>query len=504
MQRIQTAFQQNRGVFILGEGLVGSTAEAEMVRKGFSGVSLDDSISEHTVAFSPEALAPALQNQGIIVLVEPSFDEANLEALSTLISSQNPRPQLFIIAKFYNRFSMPMHMMNFKMNHIKQNALNFFRGLVEVEIQEVATKSIKSSRAGMSFEFIGRETDVASLTESLNTVGKPVCLKGVEGIGKRSLVEHVIEAHDWKRVPDLHLSNYLNGDALLGRMAHLFAEVGNDALLKGLSGKKRISIQQTLTLLTEGLQIEGLTNYCFVVSGIHNRLNNRKQFHSVGLTEMILEQIWKTDTALKLVFMSTQLPASASSMRTIPLKGFSPEESDAFLKMQQVPEFSEDEFTQIMSRTKGHPLALRFLAVKTRQEGNYGLLSDERFALMSNAQDFRQIRKMFQKLTNKLDADESAALKTIAVFNAPVQAQYLTNLGINRKLRTALLGKGVLEQTPSSKNRRYYAHELTHSVYRSEDIYNYDTMENLAERQMDLSKDNSTKFNKTNPNRLFE
>ena len=168
MQRIQTALQHNRCVFILGEGLIGSTAEQEMVRKGFSGVSLEDTTSEHTTAFSAESLAPALQNQGIIVLIEPSFEEEHLEALSTLIGSQNPRPQLFIIAKFYNRFSMPMFMMNFKMNHIKHNALNFFRGLTVIEEQEIVSAPVKSARSGMSFEFIGRETEVTELTETLS------------------------------------------------------------------------------------------------------------------------------------------------------------------------------------------------------------------------------------------------------------------------------------------------------------------------------------------------
>ena len=41
-------------------------------------------------------------------------------------------------------------------------------------------------------------------------------------------------------VPDLHLNNYLNADALLGRLAQAFADVGNDALLKGLLVKENL------------------------------------------------------------------------------------------------------------------------------------------------------------------------------------------------------------------------------------------------------------------------
>jgi tetratricopeptide (TPR) repeat protein len=109
-----------------------------------------------------------------------------------------------------------------------------------------------------------------------------------------------------------------------------------------------------------------------------------------------------------------------------------------------------------------------------------------------------------QKIANKLSSEEAAALKTIAVFNAPIHAQHLTDMGINRKMRAALLASGILEQTPSQNNRRYYAHELIHSVYKREEIFNYETLEELAERQMERSKDNSAKFNKDNHNPLLE
>ena len=219
---------------------------------------------------------------------------------------------------------------------------------------------------------------------------------------------------------------------------------------------------------------------------------------------MVLEVLWKTETSMKLIFLATQLPSTASSLREIALTGFSEDDIKAALQMWDAPEASDEEVTHILNRTKGHPIALRFLIVKSKAEGNYSLLSDEKFALMNSVKDFRQLRKLIQKLTNKLSKDEAAALKTIAVFNAPVQSQHLTEIGINRKMRTALLSAGILEQTPAQNNRRYYAHELVHNVYKSEDIFNYDTVEEIAEKQMELSKDNSAKFNKSNPSALLE
>ena len=113
-------------------------------------------------------------------------------------------------------------------------------------------------------------------------------MKGIEGIGKRALIEHVIAQNEWVRVPELRINQHLNGDAFLGRLAQLFASVGNDALLKGLSGEQ-ISIDQTLKLVAEGLGSDALANHCFVVSGLqifYNTVNLDRWF-----VEMVLETV---------------------------------------------------------------------------------------------------------------------------------------------------------------------------------------------------------------------
>ncbi len=508
MQRIHNAISHKRCVFVTGAGIVGSSVETEIAKKGLHAVSLTTDSSANILPFSAETLAPATENQGIIVLVEPDFSEPHLESLATFITSQTPRPQLFIVAKFYNRFSMPMSLMNLKMTHFKHNATNFFRGIPKLEIKEKSTVS-PAKKASVAFKFIGRTEELDHLNELLNTKGTPICLKGIEGIGKRYLIEAALDAqaqteNPWTRVPDLHINDYLHVDALLGRLAHTFNACGDDRLLKGLSGKKRISIDETLVLLEDSLQNENLASYCFIISGLHNRLNSRKSFNAFGLMEMVLHKLWSTETNLKLVFLTTQLPNSANNLRTMTLRGFNADEAKELIEVWQAPTPSEEELATIMSRTKGHPLALRFLLIKSLQEGNYGLLNDDKFAKMNSVQDFRQLRKMVQKLTNKLTKDEVGALKTIAVFNAPTHAKDLTDMGINRKMRAALLMAGILEQTPSQSNRRYYAHELVHSVYKTEDIFDYNMLEDIAERQMEKSKDNSAKFNQTNPNPLLE
>lgn len=504
MQRIQQALQEQRCVLLFGDGLVGTAVEEELNKKNISAVSLTEEVSTLIKRFSAEALTPAADGQGMLVLVEPDFDEVHLEALTTFIESQNPRPQLFLIAKFYNKFAMPMSLMSLKFTHIKSNAVGFLRSLTPIEAQPttpvVATQPQNQS---LSINFVGRETEVQQVSELLNTAGTPVCLKGIEGIGKRALIEHVIAQNEWTRVPELRINQHLNGDAFLGRLAQLFASAGNDALLKGLSGKKRISIDQTLKLVAEGLSLDGLANHCFVVSGLQNILQHG-EFASVGLFEMVLETVWKTETSLKIAFLTSQLPSAGSVLRTVELNGLSASDADAFLKMWQAPEFGEEELNTIVTRTHGHPLALRYVAIKAAASGDYSNLSNERFAAMSSAHDFQQIRKIYGKLTQKLDKEEQEALNTIAVYNTAVSAHDLTARGINRKMRAALIAKGVLEQTMSKTYHRYYASDLIHSVSKNETIYNYDTMETIAEVLMEKSKDASPRFNKSNPEPLWE
>ena len=169
-----------------------------------------------------------------------------MEELVTFITNQPQRPQLFIVAILQSIQYAHVDDVT-KMTHFKQNALTFFRSIPRSKYKR-QRKTCKNPLKPLSHSssLVGQKK--GKLTDLLTTKGTPVCIKGVEGIGKRFLAEEVIGQNEWIRVPDLHINNYLNADALLGRLAQTFADVGNDALLKGLSGKKRISVVETLNL----------------------------------------------------------------------------------------------------------------------------------------------------------------------------------------------------------------------------------------------------------------
>ena len=99
-----------------------------------------------------------------------------------------------------------------------------------------------------------------------------------------------------------------------------------------------------------------VSNLCFVISGIQSRLNNRRKFNSHGLLEMVLEVLWRTETSMKLLFLATQLPSSAASVREITLSGFSEEDIKEALQMWKAPEASDEEVSRILSEQKDTPL----------------------------------------------------------------------------------------------------------------------------------------------------
>ena len=504
MQRIEQAIQTERCVFVIGNGLVDSKLNQEIEQRGIHAVSLTEETSTNILAFSVENMAPAFNNQGIVVLMEPTFSEEHMEAFANLLAEQNPRPQVFIVAKFYNQFSVPMSMLGWKLNQIKNKGLPFIRTLSDCERPNKNVKKAVLPKQGFELHFVGRTTELAALSTLLNESGTPIALIGPDGVGKRQLIEQSIST-EWTRVPDLHITTSFAVDTLLGRLAQTFAMAGDKKLLHALTAKKgRPSIQETLNVVATSLANEQLKNYSFIISGIDSLINANDQFHSIGFFELLLETLANTPSPLKMVWLSTKVPSNFENLRKMEIEGFDTESTKAFLEMWQTPEVTEDILNNIQSRTHGHPIAIRHIALRAKQDGNFDILQDERFAQMSALNDYKTLKNMFQKHLKKLEKENQGAVKTIAVFNSPVYAQHLTQLKINRKVRFALLHQGMLEHTPSQLSRRYYIHPMVNRLFRPEEIFEFDTMEEIGDFLLNLAKDVNPKFNKDKANPLLE
>ena len=128
--------------------------------------------------------------------------------------------------------------------------------------------------------------------------------------------------------------------------------------------------------------------------------NNRKIQY--GLLKMVLEVLWRTETPMKLVFLATQLPSTASlrefpwqaSLKTIlrcPSNVGSTEASD-----EEVHNFVVQRVTHCASdlTSKAKVLKLQFAV-------------DEKFAWWTLSKTSVNFANWYVKLTNKLNKDEA-------------------------------------------------------------------------------------------------
>ena len=129
MHRIESALLQNRCVFVLGDGLINAKSQVELSKRNIPAVSITGETLDGIHPFSKEAFAPATEKNGVVVLVDPSLSEEHIDELATLLKESNPRPQIFIVSKAYNRFSLPMVMLGWKLHQLKYNGLPFLRAL---------------------------------------------------------------------------------------------------------------------------------------------------------------------------------------------------------------------------------------------------------------------------------------------------------------------------------------------------------------------------------------
>lgn len=513
MQRIEIAIKENRAFFVIGEGFVTPEIEEKLKECNIPAVSLSSKTTDYIKECNAENLSEAFAGNGILVLLNPSFGEENIDQLIDIVQSGQPRPQLFLVAKTYNRFSLPLKMMRWKMNHIKQSALPFLQALPVPEVKPEAvrkdTRKPSSSQKvrGPVASFIGREKEIALLTEKLNSFEKPIFILGSEGIGKTWLVEHCLNEGSWNIIPTLRFDPDFNTDAFLNTLAEVFHNNGDSALKNALSaGKNRPNPTKLISLVQSSLQKDGLEKQAFVIRGFEYLLNESGQFYREGLLETLLMALFQTSSKLRIIFSSAKNPSSftISQEQTISLGGLNKEDVLPLFNSWQSPEISEEMTEDLWNRTKGHPIALRNIAIRLRNDGNTKILETENFGSISSLEDTNRVRKQLRKSLDSISKEDASTLEKLALCNAPIAAKNMNDIGISRKTRLTLVQKGLLEQTPNAKTRHYYVHSLVFSLLRRQRVYNFEVMEDLGSYYLDCAKDYNAKFNSSGANSLFE
>ena len=478
MIRVQNAIKHNRCVLAVNPNLLKrDDIQKELKKRSVPVVSLDTETYAQAKPLLQENLTNAFDANGVIVMVEPDFRSQHLQDLATIVKGANPKPQLCVVAKSFNRFSLPSAIRLMNVRHIKMRGDLFLASLPEEEAaapveSSKGKKSKKDTSQAPSSAFIGRVEEQKQLAEMLSGDGRPIVITGPTGIGKRWLTEQVLAATELKRIPDLHLTQHFGLDAFLGRLALVAKNLKDDRLQKAITNKaKRPTPSEMVNLIVEILQNDVFSNHFWVVSGIERLLDHRdKSFYKESTLEMILGRLFHSEIKLRLLFLS-ESPITIYNPelepRQLALEGLKPDDCKAFFEAWRVPEEVREPAQALFERTLGHPIALRHIAIALRQGQTVENIEETIRGKLSDIHDNHKTRKFLLRQLDKLDSEQKKQLQEAALFTSPVPVNLLQLIGIPRAVRLHLLASGLLEQTPQQSSKRYYVHSATQRILKT-------------------------------------
>jgi tetratricopeptide (TPR) repeat protein len=505
MNRIEAAIRERRCVLAIGKkAAANSQIVAELQRSQVPTVHLGGDPSDSIGTLDANNLAPALEKQGgVVVLVEPepSNDGRALASIGDLVKQGANKPKIYIAAKAFNPFLLPIGLRTLKIEQLKFRAIDFLSALpVQAAPGEAgAAKSKKKSKREDAFlaprpVFIGREEEVAQLEGLLDTPGGPIFVTGPDGVGKRWLVEHVLDKGERTRLPDLTLARGTGADALIARVASA-ANAAGDARLHDALGKRdgRPQPAELAQLIVESLNADAFENHTWVIHGLESLLDRRRgHFNRLGRLEMYLTAILSAQTKVRVLFVTPRLPAvyaqsATAEIQELRLEGLAGKVLHEVFEACHIEETPRDRFGPIVERTLGHPMAVRYIALTAKAEGDLEeLLEQTRFLNLNAIDDQQSLRRHIKRRVEALDPETRKRLSHVALLRNAGSSELLRSLGLNRNQRLELLSLGLLEQTPVLDNRRYYVHPLIahHLEYR--EVYDFGAMEALGQTLLEL------------------
>ena len=509
MNRIQAAIKEGRCVLAIGrQALTNPDVLGELRRRAVPAVHLGGDAVNPVRALGADALAAVLdQAGGVLVLVEPegSSDGRALSALGDLIKAAKNKPKIFVAARSFNPFMMPMNMRLLKMEGIKFRARDFISALPipDPTAAPVAVASPKKKkRAELPFKapkalFVGREEELTQFHTMLNEEGGPIVVTGPSGIGKRWFIEHGLTTSENSRWPDLTFGPGVGADTLIARIAAGAKAAGVDTLHQAITAKEdRPTPIALASLVAETLDNKALSGTIWVLHGLEHLCDRRRgHFRSCGRLEMILTAMLTSAPAIRLIIPATKVPqlyneGASSAMRIITLGGLKGSVLHAMFDAHHIEAFPREKFGPIAERTMGHPMAARFMAITTGEDGDIDELLDQgRFLKIADLNRPDALIRHVKRRIEKLPEAARKSLACCALFRDPATTDDLRVIGIDRKARLFLIAQGLLEQTPVDGDRRYYVHPMTarHLEYR--EVYDFDAMEAVGGHLHDRSRE---------------
>ena len=435
------------------------------------------------------------QPGGVVVLVDPqNADLTAVQRLGDLLRSGQHKPKVVVVAQQYNAFTFMGPLRGLKVEHLKQRYAPFFTELPDSPVadlpaglEQAIAKKKKAKKSGPEaprFVFTGRDEEVEAVAGLLGS-GGPLVVSGARGIGRTQVIEHAIDKAGLTRLPDYAIGWGNGFDGLVSILAEACAQAGSTTLKDAVIGKQKplALIDAAIASLNEA----DLADKVMVVHDFQSAAGRAGDFFRKSRLEMLIQALVSHTYSLRLVFVSTHQPvlhreSANQNLRRFevgPLKGrFLHEIFEAY----RAPEFPRERFGPMNERIHGNPLAARMFAVAVRdRKDGIALTEDPKFLAESEAGDTTRLNKYISRRVEKLDGEESDALALVSHLRVPVPGKVLSDLGISRKVRTALLSLGLLDMTGTLENKRYRAHPLVRSSFPRRAVSDFDVYKRIAQ-----------------------
>ncbi len=308
-----------------------------------------------------------------------------------------------------------------------------------IDIKETVEKKRRraySSPLPRVSELFGRDSETRSIEEWYRGGTTTLAVIGTAGIGKTSLVAAFVSSLRspvfWYRI-----EKWETVKGVLSSLSEFLARNGKTSLKKYLSGREvDMGIVAKILQNIDERQIWVFDNY-------QNSSDEVKEIF--GMLHTVLKK-----TPVRLIVISRAIPdfytrrevSLKGDIREIFLDGISPEAAKAFL-ISKGMFTTEEDFREIYSFSKGHPLTIEMGGLAGLKKGAVTAYLSEEFY-------------------SRLKADERRILSKISVYRRPVPAEAFVTTEKDIETLKSLVRKGIVHY---NTEERYFTHDLIRELF---------------------------------------
>ncbi|MDI6917639.1 MAG: tetratricopeptide repeat protein, partial [Thermoplasmatales archaeon] len=273
--------------------------------------------------------------------------------------------------------------------------------------------------------FYGREKEIKTIDEFIESKTKTLSIRGIAGIGKTVLITKALEKHKHKYNVFYHrLHSFSTTESMLRYLSDFLSEMKKNRLRAYLLSKENIENIDVMILLSEEMRN---TSAVLVFDDIHKI----KKETCVFLNELLQTIIKKTNN-VKLIVSGRQTPEGVydkkqvldRNMKEIILTGLDKKPAEQLLNEKGIKTGTE----KIYTITKGHPLLLELI----KDEEN---AAEDAYSFLRN------------EIYNRVNDDEKNILGLCSVFRYPFKQRIFLENSISIDAVDNLVDKSLMQRS---------------------------------------------------------